>query len=267
VSAALGGKLGGTRVFLARVVPPLGIPSTGKGSPFFSPARSEKEPLVARERLRRLDPHCLGWRRGSRAAAAQGRQALPAREREPRETTMEQASASAFTSSAAVDETPEELPTELAVGHDGTLYVALDPSKSLPGREVFEGWQMSHAEAIAAAGHLPLVELTGFVLASDGKIYGSAERVPAERREGRAIFRGYAMTAEEREIGLDELHRTAFNLTVAIQHELEQRRIAAQKKPQKKANKPAASKKRSRQAPATARRRSRTRAQAPRMTG
>jgi hypothetical protein len=214
---------------------PRGIPSIGKGSPFFSPARSEKEPLVA-------------W----------GRQALLAREREPREAAMGQASASAsaFASSAAVDQSPEELPTEVAVGHDGTVYVALDSSQSLPGREIFEGWEMSHAEAMAAAGHLPLVELTGFVLASDGNIYGSAERVPAERREGRAIFRGYAMTTEEREIGLDELHRTAFNLTVAIQHELQQRRIAAQKKQRKKAKKPATSKTRSR-----------TRAQAPRMAG
>ncbi|UQA58573.1 hypothetical protein [Polyangium aurulentum] len=169
---------------------------------------------------------------------------------------MGQASAS-----SAVDEVHDELSTELAIGHNGTVYMAIDPSQRLPDRDVFEGWEMSHAEAIAAAGHLRLVEMTGFVLASDGKIYGSAERVPVEKREGRATFRGYAMTAEEREIGLDELHRTAFNLTVAIQHEIQQRRVAAQKKHRRDA------KKRSRKAPAASKKRSRTRGQAPRLAG
>jgi hypothetical protein len=132
-------------------------------------------------------------------------------------------------SAAANNEPQEELPTEFAFGHDGTIYWAPDPGVELPGRAIFEGWEMSWPEALQAAGHLPLVELTGFAVGSDGKAYGSAERVPIDQREGRATFRGYALTDEEKEIALDELHTIAPNVMIGVLEELKQRRIAAQK--------------------------------------
>jgi hypothetical protein len=88
---------------------------------------------------------------------------------------------------------------------------------------------MTWPEALDAAGQLPLVGLTGFGLGSDAKVYGTAERIPPDQREGRAIFRGHAVTDEERETLLHELHRVAFNATVAVMEEHRQRRLAAQK--------------------------------------
>jgi hypothetical protein len=137
---------------------------------------------------------------------------------------MGQASAAANS-----NEPQEELPTEFALGHDGTIYWAPDPGVELPGRTIFEGWEMGWPEALQAAGHLPVVELTGFAVGSDGKAYGDAARVPVDQRDGRAVFRGYALTDDEREIALGEFHRVAFNVTIAVQEALKQRRIAARK--------------------------------------
>lgn len=135
---------------------------------------------------------------------------------------------------AIIDEPAAELATELVLCSDGTIYFAPDPGVEPPGRAFFEGWEMSWPEALQAAGQLPLAGLTGFGLGSDAKMYGTAERIPPDQREGRASFRGYAFTDEERETLLRELHRVAFNATIAVMEEQRQRRIAA-KKAEKKA--------------------------------
>jgi hypothetical protein len=129
----------------------------------------------------------------------------------------------------ASKEPEEQLATEFVLCPNGTIFWASAAGVEVPDRAIFEGWEMSWPEALQAAGQLPLVGLTGFGVGSDGSVYGNAERVAPDLREGRATFRGYALTDDEREIALGEFHRVAFNVTIAVHEELRQRRIAAQK--------------------------------------
>lgn len=58
---------------------------------------------------------------------------------------------------------------------------------------------------------------TELALGSDGVIYVNAEGVDPARYAGRKMFQGFAMTPEEAEIAVMEIHRLAFNVTVSAQ--------------------------------------------------
>ncbi|MDI1484352.1 hypothetical protein [Polyangium sp. y55x31] len=57
---------------------------------------------------------------------------------------------------------------------------------------------------------------TEFAIGSDGRIYINAESLPPEKREGRPMFQGYAMTPEEARHAVETLHKLAFNITVEV---------------------------------------------------
>ncbi|MDI3290184.1 hypothetical protein [Polyangium sp. 15x6] len=58
---------------------------------------------------------------------------------------------------------------------------------------------------------------TELALGSDGLIYVNAEGVDPARYAGRKMFTGFAMTPEEAERAVEEIHRLAFNVTVSVQ--------------------------------------------------
>jgi hypothetical protein len=47
-------------------------------------------------------------------------------------------------------------------------------------------------------------------------------RSSAARAKG-ALFRGFAMTSEEQAIAMEEIHRLAFNVTIAVQQIMRER--------------------------------------------
>jgi len=90
------------------------------------------------------------------------------------------------------------IPTELAIGHDGTIYLNaedMDPAR-LRGRRVFEGVALRAAEVEVARGRA-LDGLAGYVLASDGRVYASPKLLDLCTAVRRTRFRGYALTRSE----------------------------------------------------------------------
>lgn len=64
----------------------------------------------------------------------------------------------------------------------------------------------------------PLEELpTEFAFATDGVIYVNARGIEPSKLVGRKMFHGYALTPEEAGRAISELHRIAFNVTIAAQ--------------------------------------------------
>ncbi len=56
---------------------------------------------------------------------------------------------------------------------------------------------------------------TELALGSDGRLYVNAEGVDPEVIKGRKMFVGFAMTEEEAGVAVEQIHRIAFNVTVA----------------------------------------------------
>lgn len=56
---------------------------------------------------------------------------------------------------------------------------------------------------------------TELALGSDGRLYVNAEGVDPEKIKGRKMFVGFAMTEEEAGVAVEQIHRMAFNVTVA----------------------------------------------------
>jgi hypothetical protein len=74
------------------------------------------------------------------------------------------------------------------------------------------------------------VELpTEMCLGSDGVIYVNAVGIDPEKIRDRKRFHGYALTNEEMEVAVDEIHRLAFNVTVSMQEEIRQRQLRKEK--------------------------------------
>ena len=55
---------------------------------------------------------------------------------------------------------------------------------------------------------------TELAFGSDGRIYINAKHVRPEKRKGRMVFKGYAMTPEETRAARVAIHKAAFNITV-----------------------------------------------------
>lgn len=64
---------------------------------------------------------------------------------------------------------------------------------------------------------------TELAFGSDGRIYANANGISEKSLKGRKIFHGYALTKEEAKRALAELHRVAFNLTIAAKPTLKRR--------------------------------------------
>jgi hypothetical protein len=79
---------------------------------------------------------------------------------------------------------------------------------------------VDRSEADDAGGELP----TELALGSDGRIYVNAEGVDPAKLEGRKMFQGFAMTHEEAELAVVEIHKVAFNVTVGVQQALKEKR-------------------------------------------
>lgn len=111
------------------------------------------------------------------------------------------------------DDGDATLETELVLASDGALYVSFEGNPPR-GRRVFVGYALSDEECaeIGTRGLLTWAMLQTLALGSDGAVYVEAGAIGAERRE---VFRGYAATPEEVEQIVDELHRAAWNLTIA----------------------------------------------------
>jgi hypothetical protein len=106
------------------------------------------------------------------------------------------------------------LKTEFAFASDGTVYIQLDDEEPPPGRRVFVGHALTDEERarIGTRALLAWAMLHTLALGSDGAVYVEAGALAAD---GRDVFRGYATTPEEAERLFDELHRAAFNITIA----------------------------------------------------
>ena len=103
--------------------------------------------------------------------------------------------------------------TELALASDGTIYVHFEEAPPT-GRRVFTGYALT-ADERAQHGTLGLLRwacLQFLALGSDGCVYVEEGALDPE---GRKEFRGYALTAKEAERVVREIHRTAFNVTIA----------------------------------------------------
>jgi len=70
---------------------------------------------------------------------------------------------------------------------------------------------------------------TELCIGSDGVIYVNAEGIDPERIKDRKMFHGFAMTEQEMEVAVDEIHRLAFNVTVSVQEEMRKRRLRRKK--------------------------------------
>jgi hypothetical protein len=121
----------------------------------------------------------------------------------------------------------KELPAELAIGSEFTIYV--DATNADSRRQLTP----ADAKAIVAKPR-PLTELAGLVLASDARVYGNETWVSPHKRAKRKQYVGHAMTPEEREIAADDVHRLAFNVTLAVGDELKTRRRRAARATKKK---------------------------------
>jgi hypothetical protein len=126
---------------------------------------------------------------------------------------------------------PRSLETELALATDGGLYVnaAGVQEERMQDRARFQGYALTEEEVerLGPRGVLLLAlgdcaaEYGGRVaIASDGLVY--VERVPGP--QARVFFRGFAMTEQERELAVEEIHRMAFNVTAGVQLTLRERR-------------------------------------------
>jgi hypothetical protein len=71
---------------------------------------------------------------------------------------------------------------------------------------------------------------TELCIGSDGIIYINAEGIDPEKIRGRPMFHGFALTEEEMQVAVAEIHRLAFNVTVAVQEEMRLRRVRRRKK-------------------------------------
>ncbi|HVJ91847.1 MAG TPA: hypothetical protein VM580_18735 [Labilithrix sp.] len=111
----------------------------------------------------------------------------------------------------------ETMATEFVIASDGVVFVntaELAPGKT-EGRGRFRGWVLEPNE-VAALRSKALAELSGVVLGCDGRIYGDEEHVAPAHREQRLMFEGVALTADERDVAVEELVRLAFNITTCI---------------------------------------------------
>ena len=107
----------------------------------------------------------------------------------------------------------ETMQTELVFASDGTIYVNFEDTPPT-GRRVFAGYALTAGER-AQHGPRDLLRwacLQLVALGSDGCVYVEEGVIDAE---GRKEFRGYALTDEEAACFFQELHRTAFNITIA----------------------------------------------------
>jgi len=91
--------------------------------------------------------------------------------------------------------------------------------------------QARAGEASGDGAKLP----TELCIASDGMIYVNAEGIDPEKIQGRKMFHGYAMTAEEMGLAVHAIHRLAFNITVSVQEKTRQRRVKRLKRRQRRA--------------------------------
>jgi len=78
------------------------------------------------------------------------------------------------------------------------------------------------------AGKLP----PAFAVGTDGQIYILANDMPEDKRKGRAIFNGYALTHKEARRAIKECGLLAFNVVVAV-FLREEERSGAKQPPQK----------------------------------
>lgn len=109
---------------------------------------------------------------------------------------------------------PAEMLTALALASDGKLYFRIEDATP-PDRPVFVGYALQSDE-IKTYGMRRLLEWATFhrlAVGSDGQVYVEEG---AMETEGRNVFRGFAATEEEAEQAAAELHRIAFNITVAV---------------------------------------------------
>lgn len=104
--------------------------------------------------------------------------------------------------------------TELAFASDGTIYVQFADETPPRGRRVFVGYALTDEERarLGTRGLLSWAILHTLAIGSDGIVYVEQGALDAE---GRDVFRGYATTRQEAVRLFDELHRMAFNLTLA----------------------------------------------------
>ncbi|TKD09650.1 hypothetical protein [Polyangium fumosum] len=103
--------------------------------------------------------------------------------------------------------------TELVLASDGAIYVRFEEEPPA-GRRVFTGYALT-AEERALHGTQGLLRwacLQLLALGSDGCVY--VQEGPLDP-QGRKEFRGYALTPAETERVAHEIHRTAFNVTIA----------------------------------------------------
>ncbi|MRG98485.1 hypothetical protein [Polyangium spumosum] len=108
---------------------------------------------------------------------------------------------------------PGTIETELVLASDGAIYLHFEEEPPA-GRRVFTGYALT-AEERAQHGTQGLLRwacLQLLALGSDGCVYVQEGTLDPE---GRKEFRGYALTAEEAERVVQEIHRTAFNVTIA----------------------------------------------------
>ncbi|TKD09150.1 hypothetical protein [Polyangium fumosum] len=108
---------------------------------------------------------------------------------------------------------PSTMETELVLASDGAIYVSLE-DKPPAGRRVFTGYALSADECAqhGTRGLLRWASLQLLALGSDGRVYVGEGLVDPR---GRKKFRGYALTPEEAKRAAREIHRTAFNVTIA----------------------------------------------------
>ena len=105
------------------------------------------------------------------------------------------------------------LPTELAFGSDGVLYITVKGRnpKKLAGRAMFVGRALRRAELaeLGARGVLAKAALGRLALGSDGRVYVHEDEI--EDTRGRKEFRGFAATPAETARIVEEIHRMAWN--------------------------------------------------------
>ncbi|MRG96394.1 hypothetical protein [Polyangium spumosum] len=104
--------------------------------------------------------------------------------------------------------------TELVIASDGAIYVRFEDEPPA-GRRVFTGYALTAEERAKHGTHglLRWACLQLLALGSDGCVYIEEGVIEPE---GRKEFRGYALTPQEAERVAQEIHRTAFNVTIAM---------------------------------------------------
>ncbi len=70
----------------------------------------------------------------------------------------------------------------------------------------------------------PSALITELAFGSDGRIYITAKHLPPEKRKGRTMFQGYAMTPEEERAAREAIHKLAFNVTVEVSQQTRKRK-------------------------------------------